>query len=96
LIQNNNFIPVFQKKLENNHSCSFLLVPEVMTTTAKTAMKPNKELKLRTAAKAVIRGPLKALPNMPRGVETTTKKSVFPGRGVETTTKKPGFLGEAI
>lgn len=68
-------------------------VPEVMTTTAKTAMKPNKELKLRTAAKAVIRGPLKALPNMPRGVETTTKKSVFPGRGVETTTKKPGFLG---
>ena len=73
--------------------CSFLLVPEVMTTTAKTAMKPNKELKLRTAAKAVIRGPLKALPNMPRGVETTTKKSGFPGRGVETTTKKPGFPG---
>jgi len=64
-------------------------VPEVMTTTAKTAMKPNKELKLRTAAKAVIRGPLKALPNMP----PTTKKSGFPGRGVETTTKKPGILG---
>jgi len=64
-------------------------VPEVMITTAKTAMKPNKELKLRTAAKAVIRGPLKALPNMP----PTTKKSGFPGRGVETTTKKPGILG---
>ena len=92
MIQNNNFIPVVQKRLENNNLCSFLLVPEVMTTTTKTAMKPNKELKLRTAAKAVIRGPLKALPNMP----PTTKKSGFPGRGVETTTKKPGILGEAI
>ena len=62
--------------------CSFLLVPEVMKTTAKTAMKPNKELKLRIAAKTVIRGPLKALPNMPRGVETTTKKPGFPGEAV--------------
>merc|ERR1711862_296829 len=53
---------------------------DVMKTTAKTAIKPNKDLKLRTAAKTVMRGPLKALPNMPRGgTETTTKKPAIPG-----------------
>ena len=56
-------------------------------------MKPNVELKLKTAVKTGARGPLKALPNMPRGVQTTCKKPGMMPRGVETTTKKAGFPG---
>jgi len=62
-------------------------------TITKTAMKPNVELKLKTAVKTGARGPLKALPNMPRGVQTTCKKPGMMPRGVETTTKKAGFPG---
>jgi len=59
----------------------------------KTAMKPNKDFKLKTAVKTGARGPLKALPNMPRGIQTTCKKPGFMPRDVETTSKKPGFPG---
>ena len=53
---------------------------DVMKATTKTAMKPSRDLKLRTAVKPGARGPLKALPNMPpRGIETTVKKSGLPG-----------------